>query len=123
MRRFATIDDYVAALPVTVQAIASTLRAMIADAAPGAVEAVKYDMPVFQKDGISFIYFAVWKKHVGLYPIHRGSDEFERAIEPYRAKKDTVQFALAKPLPNDLIATIVHSQLARLRQGKADKKA
>jgi uncharacterized protein YdhG (YjbR/CyaY superfamily) len=123
MGKFATIDDYVAALPDAVQAVASAVRATIGEAAPGAVEAVKYDMPAFQKDGASFVYFAVWKKHIGMYPIYRGNSEFENVIGPYRAKKDTVQFSLDKPLPIELITRIVHSQLAKLRQSKADKEA
>ena len=80
-------------------------------------------MPVFQQDGASFVYFAVWKKYIGLYPIYRGTDDFEDEIGPFRAKKDTVQFLLDRPLPNELIAKIVHSQLTKLRQGKANKEA
>lgn len=115
MKKFSTIDDYIAALPEAVRDVASSVRETIRKAAPGAVEAIKYGMPVFQKDGASFVYFAVWKTHIGLYPIYRGTDDFEAAIGPYRAKKDTVQFPLDKPLPTEVIAMIVHSQLAKLK--------
>ena len=115
MGKFSTIDGYIESLPEAARAVASALRQTIGAAAPDAVEAVKYDMPAFQKDGVSFIYFAVWKKHVGLYPIYRGTDDFEDAIRSFRAKKDTVQFSLSKPLPNELIVRIVKSQLAGLR--------
>lgn len=111
-----TIDDYIAALPEAVRAVASTVRETIGHAAPGSVEAIKYNMPAFQVDGVTFIYFAVWKKHVGLYPIYCGTDGFEDAVRPYRAKKDTVQFLLDRPLPNLLVETIVHSQLTILNK-------
>lgn len=120
MAKFTTIDDYIAALPEAVRAVASSVRETIRNTAPDALESMKYDMPVFKKDGASFLYFAVWKKHIGLYPIYRGTDDFEDAIGQYRAKKDAVQFPLDKPLPNELIAKIVHSQLAKMKQGKAN---
>ena len=123
MAQCPTIDAYIVALPEAVRDVASSVRETIKKAAPGALEAMKYGMPVFQKAGASFIYFAVWKKHVGLYPIYRGTDDFEEAIGPYRVKKDTVQFPLDKPLPNELIARIVHSQLARLRSDNANSDA
>jgi uncharacterized protein YdhG (YjbR/CyaY superfamily) len=93
--------------------IAGQIRATIARLVPDAREAMKYNMPAFQLTGRSFIYFAVWKKHVGLYPIYRGDAAFEALIAPYRAKKDTVQFALAQPLPIDVIEQIVLLQASR----------
>jgi uncharacterized protein YdhG (YjbR/CyaY superfamily) len=114
--KFKTIDDYIAALPVSSQAVARDLQRTIKSALPDAVERVKYDMPAFQVDGISVIYFAIWKKHVGLYPIYRGTPELEAELVPYRTKKDTVQFDLNQPLPHKLIAWIAASQLDRLNR-------
>jgi uncharacterized protein YdhG (YjbR/CyaY superfamily) len=114
--KFHTVDDYIAALPESSQAIAHELRRIITNAIPDCVETVKYDMPTFQVGGVSVVYFAVWKKHVGLYPINRGNPELEAELVPYRAKKDTVQFNLNLPLPDALIARIVRSQLDRLDQ-------
>lgn len=113
--RPASISDYIAALPEAVRPVAEAIRRTIGDAAPGSVEGVKYGIPTFKIDGRSIIYFAVWKKHVGLYPIYRGTEAFEARISPYRAKKDTVQFSLGAPMPLELISGIVESQLASRR--------
>jgi uncharacterized protein YdhG (YjbR/CyaY superfamily) len=106
----ANVDAYVEALPDVGQVAAAQIRAIIAQVVPAATEAIKYNMPAFQLQGRSFLYFAVWKKHVGLYPIYRGDDAFEALVAPYRAKKDSVQFALSQPLPVELIVEIVKAQ-------------
>ncbi len=109
--RHTSFDAYVETLPKVGKAIAGQIRAIVARLVPQATEAIKYDMPAFQLEGRSFLYFAVWNKHVGLYPIYRRDDAFESLVSPYRAKKDTVQFALDQPLPVALIEQIVTAQV------------
>ena len=112
MPKFSSVDDYIAQLPAPAQAMAVDLRAIIRDAAPHATEAIKYDMPAFQIRGSTFLYFACWKNHVGLYPVYRGDAAFEKAVSAFRAKKDTVQFNYDAYLPRELVTAIVQSQLA-----------
>gem|GEM_PF-1132547 len=104
--KFTTIDDYIRALPNEAQPIARRVRATILEVAPEASEAIKYNMPSFLIDGAPFLYFAMWKKHIGMYPIYVGAAEFEDKIGPYREKKDTVRFLLDRPVPYDLIALL-----------------
>jgi uncharacterized protein YdhG (YjbR/CyaY superfamily) len=111
----ASISAYIAALPESSRPIAEILCQTIRLAAPACVETVKYGIPTFKIGNRSLIYFGVWKKHIGLYPIYRGTDAFEAEIAPYRVKTDTVQFFLSEPMPLELIARIVESQLANLR--------
>ena len=108
----ADIDAYIAGLPVDVRPIADEIRRAIHAAAPGCTEKIAYGMPGFRAGERTFLYFAMWKKHVGLYPVYRGSAAFEAKVAAYRAKTDTVQFPLNKPIPIDLVAAIVESQLA-----------
>jgi uncharacterized protein YdhG (YjbR/CyaY superfamily) len=114
MKKQATIDEYIQGLPERVQSVATGIRATIRLAAPNSTETIKYDIPTFQMDGLSFLYFGIWKRHIGLYPIYIGTDEFETEIREYRAKKDTVQFPLNKPVAYDLVSKIVVSQLSIL---------
>jgi uncharacterized protein YdhG (YjbR/CyaY superfamily) len=109
--RIVTVDEYIAALPQSVQLVAIELRGFILATAPDATEAIKYNMPAFMIDGVPFLYFACWKKHVGLYPVYRGGVEFEALVAPYRAKKDTVQFKYGERIPGELVARIVARQL------------
>jgi uncharacterized protein YdhG (YjbR/CyaY superfamily) len=113
MGKFNDIDDYIVGLGDLGSVMAEQIRAVVHKVVPDATEAIKYDMPAFQLNGRSFVYFAVWKKHVGLYPIYRGDREFEDLVAPYRAKKDTLQFALDTPLPVKLIKRVILAQAKR----------
>jgi uncharacterized protein YdhG (YjbR/CyaY superfamily) len=115
MPKHLTVDDYIVALPASVQNFAIDLREAILAVAPNAVEEIRYDMPSFRIGKSTFVYFACWKKHAGLYPIYKGDEAFEVEVGPYRAKKDTVQFLYSDPLPKTLVTKIVRSQLANLR--------
>ena len=112
MAKFSSIDEYIGNLPGNVQELAQALRRTIIGSAPNLTEAIRYDMPAFRHGDATIIYFAFWKKHVGLYPIYRGDTAFEAELAPYRAKTDTVQFPLNAPIPHDLVTRIVRSQLA-----------
>jgi uncharacterized protein YdhG (YjbR/CyaY superfamily) len=115
MPKYLTVDDYIGALPASAQKFAVELRETILAVAPNAVEDIRYDMPSFKTGKSTFVYFACWKKHAGLYPIYKGDEALEVELGPYRAKKDTVRFLYSEPLPKTLVAEVVRSQLARLR--------
>ena len=109
-----TVDRYIGALAPDVAFIMGRIRDTIRQVAPDATESIKYTMPLFQYDG-TYLYVGAWKKHIGLYPVFPAADPaLEAELAPYRAKKDTVQFKYAKPMPYDLIAKI-----ARARVGAA----
>lgn len=113
MGKFNDVDAYISGLGEPDRVVAEQVRTLVRNVVPDATEAIKYDMPAFQLNGRSFVYFAVWKKHVGLYPIYRGDFEFEELVAPYRAKKDTLQFALDTPLPVALIERVILAQAKR----------
>ena len=53
------------------------------------------------------VYFAAFKKHIGLYPPVRGDDSLMQAVKPYAGPKGNLQFPLKKPIPYALIRRIV----------------
>lgn len=110
------IETYIETLSDTGKQVAAQIRLTVVRLIPEPTEAIKYNMPAFQIGGNSFLYFAVWKKHVGLYPIYRGDIAFETMVAPYRAETDTVQFALDQPLPIDVIKQIILVQAALCRR-------
>jgi uncharacterized protein YdhG (YjbR/CyaY superfamily) len=113
----ADIDDYIAGFPPDVQEILEKIRATIRKAAPKAEEKISYRMPAFAQDGI-LVYFAAFKKHIGLFPPVRGDRELMKAVAPYAGPKGNLQFPLDERIPYALIGKIV-----RLRvQAKAGRK-
>jgi uncharacterized protein YdhG (YjbR/CyaY superfamily) len=98
------IDEYIAAAPDDVQEILENIRLTIRKAAPGVEEKISYRIPAFRLNGRYLIYFAVFKKHIGLYPAPTGTAELKAKLAPYRAGKATVQFPLDEPIPFGLIS-------------------
>jgi len=113
------IDAYVSQFPADVQAILEKVRTTISHAAPEAKEVISYQMPAFKQHGI-LVYFAAWKKHIGLYPPISGNKTLEKAIAKYAGPKGNLQFPLDEPIPYDLIERIVK---LRVKQDMAKAEA
>ena len=101
-----TIDDYIAAFPPEVQAILEKIRLTIRKAAPQAEETISYKMPAFALDG-ALIYFAAFKKHIGVYPPVRGDDKLNKELARYRGEKGNLKLPLDEPIPYELITKVV----------------
>lgn len=116
-----TIDEYIMGFPPPVQDILRKIRLTIREAAPEAAESIKYQIPTFTLKG-NLVSFAAYKKHIGLYPVPAGTEEFQNELAVYRAAKSTARFPLNQPIPYDLISTFVKfrvtEQLARMAAKK-----
>lgn len=64
--------------------------------------------------GRHHIYFAAWKKHIGVYPVYRSDDPIEAELAPYRDAKDTLRFPYSQVQLDELI-TRVAAHVARRR--------
>jgi uncharacterized protein YdhG (YjbR/CyaY superfamily) len=117
-----TIDDYIVGFPANVQGKLKQIRRTIRRAAPGAEEAISYQIPTFILNG-GLLFFAAWKKHIALYPAPTGSARFNKQLSRYRTEKSTVRFALDEPIPLDLITQIVKLRVKdNLRKAAARAK-
>ena len=101
------IDEYIAGFPHDVQEILEKIRLTIRKAAPDAEETISYQIPTFTLKGKYLVYFAAYKKHIGLYPAPRGIEKFKKELSVYGGAKGSVRFPLDKPIPFDLISKIV----------------
>lgn len=102
------IDEYIAGFPKETQELLEQIRETVKNTVPDAEETISYGMPAFNYNGKYLIYFAAYKRHIGVYPVPSGYKEFEKAFSAYKTSgKGTVQFPLDKPIPVDLIVKIV----------------
>jgi uncharacterized protein YdhG (YjbR/CyaY superfamily) len=115
------IDEYIAGFPKDVQEILERIRTTIRKAAPDAKETIKYQMPTFTLNG-NLVHFAVFQKHIGLYPAPRGVEALEEEVARYRGAKSSLRFPLDEPIPFDLIAKIVKLRAESLGKGAERKK-
>lgn len=113
-----TIDEYIASAPVEVRQVLEDVRATIRNAAPDAEERISYRMPAFFQDG-ALVYFAAFKRHLGLYPPVR-EESLLPALRKYAGPKGNLQFPLSEPIPHALIAKVVK---ARIKENLARRAA
>jgi uncharacterized protein YdhG (YjbR/CyaY superfamily) len=112
------MDEYIAGFPQDVQAVLERIRRTIRKAAPDAEETISYRIPTFMLKGTNLVYFAAFKKHIGLYPAPIDTAEFKDELSVYAAGKGTVRFSLEKPIPLELISRMV-SFMAQEHSAKA----
>jgi uncharacterized protein YdhG (YjbR/CyaY superfamily) len=115
------IDEYISRFPADVQAVLQRVRETIRRAALDAEETISYQMPAFRQHGI-LVYFAAWKKHIGLYPPISGDEALEKAVACYAGPKGNLQFPLDEPIPYDLIARIVKHRVKQDSAKAAGKR-
>lgn len=118
-----TIDEYVAQFPQDVQQILNSLRSVIQESAPQAVERISYQMPAFYLKG-NLVYFGAHKHHIGFYPTGSGIEAFKEELSAFKWSKGVVQFPLNEPIPYELVSKIVKFRVAEnLKKSSANKKS
>jgi uncharacterized protein YdhG (YjbR/CyaY superfamily) len=115
-----TIDSYIATSPPKVRPILEAIRNTVRRAAPTAEERISYRMPAFFLGGI-IVYFAAFKKHIGLFPPVRDKS-LKPLVARYAGPKGNLQFPLAEPIPLSLISKIVKARINELRKAEKIKR-
>ena len=90
------------------------LRALIAAAAPGATQSLKWSMPAFSYARI-LVTFAAFKKHIGFFPTPSAIREFKDDLAAFKTSAGTVQFPYDRPLPKALITRITRFRVKELQ--------
>jgi uncharacterized protein YdhG (YjbR/CyaY superfamily) len=116
-----TIDDYITGASPDVRPVLNKIRRTIRAAAPRAQEVISYRMPAFMLNGV-LVYFAAFKKHIGVFPPVRGDAKLEKALAPYAGPKGNLQFPLDEPIPYGLIRRIVQLRVKQNSAKAAAKK-
>ena len=91
----------------TIQSCALTLF-------PHATKCISYGMPAFRDQRV-FLYFAAFKKHIGIYPPMTHDAALIQDLTPFRGPKGNLSFPLDQPLPMALIERVIlalHKQYA-----------
>ena len=112
------VDAYIAAAPKEVQTKLNELRAAIREAAPTAEERISYRMPYYGYKG-RLAYFAVFKRHIGLYVPTPVIEEHKEELKDYETTRATVRLPIDKPLPVALVKKLVKARMKRTRRDDA----
>jgi uncharacterized protein YdhG (YjbR/CyaY superfamily) len=94
-----------------IRARLEAIQAEVERRVPSAARDIGYKMPAYRVRKI-FLYFAPFKKHIGVYPPVTGPDALLAKLAPYRGPKGNLAFPHDQPLPLDLIGEVA-DQLAK----------
>jgi len=113
MKKYATVDDYLADVPAKERAVLKKIRATVKSVAPEAGEKISYGMPAFTYHG-NLLYYSAMKNHMSLFPGSKSVvKKYEAEIKRYgTASAGTIRFQADKPLPVTLIRKIVRTRMA-----------
>jgi uncharacterized protein YdhG (YjbR/CyaY superfamily) len=106
-QRFATVDEYLEALPDEARAAMEGIRRSICSVVPGIGETISYQMPTFTLDGRPLVHVAAWKRHIGVYPLPPLDGALAQEVAPYRAATDTMRLPLGREIPDGLVERVV----------------
>lgn len=117
----ATINAYLAPLPLRQRKALEQLRRTIHSAAPGVEECISYGMPGFRLDGRMLVWMGAAANHCAFYPGAVVAD-FADELEDYSTSKGTIRFAPDAPIPAPLIRKLVKATMARQAKRRARSK-
>ena len=104
-----SVDEYIQTFPPEIRSVLESVRKAVLAVVPGGQERLSYRMPAVFLNGV-VVYYAAFKKHVGLFPPVQ--DPVVRArVAQYAGPKGNLQFPYSEPVPLDLIALVAQTRL------------
>ena len=111
----ATIDAYLASLPVDQRGALQKLRAQIKAAAPGAEEHIGYGLAGFKLDGHPLLYFGAATHHCALYGA-LNAGPFAEQLKGFKQSKGTIRFTPDRPIPAAVVKALVKARVQANRE-------
>ncbi len=118
MKKFTTVEEYIAAQPAKSRKQLQSLRKTIRQVAPEAEEVISYNMPAFKHDGM-LVWYGAHTQHIGLYPRTSAMAAFKDDLAGYKTSKGAIQFPIDKPIPTALVRKIIKF---RVKENQAKRR-
>lgn len=105
-------EAYFATLAPAVRERLERIQQTVERRVPGAQRCISYQMPAFRQRRV-FLYFAAFKKHIGVYPPVTDDVALIAETARYRGPKGNLSFPLNEALPLDLIGRVAEALAAQ----------
>ena len=102
---FLSHNEYFAQQPAEVRSRLEQIQREVEAKVPGPMRTISYNMPAFKK-GQTFLYFAVFKKHIGIYPPVTEDLKLIEETRALRGPKGNLSFLHSIELPLPLIGRV-----------------
>ena len=99
-------EAYFETFPDDVKTRLQTIQARVLSLIPGATKCISDNMPALRDQRV-FMYFAAFKKHIGIYPPVDQDLALVQELAKFRGPKGNLSFPLTQPLPMELIERVI----------------
>ena len=103
--KLTSIDAYLLSVTPEARAILANIRELIQHNVPDAQETISYQMPAFKRKR-TFIYFAAFQQHIGIYPPVKHDEALLKELLPVRNVKVNLNVPLNQPIPYELFGRV-----------------
>lgn len=103
--KFVSHEEYFASIAPEVRPLLVSIQNQVETLLPEASRCISYNLPAFRAKRV-FLYFAAFKKHIGIYPPVSEDAALIQELAPYRGIKGNLSFPLKQPLPLELIGRV-----------------
>ena len=110
--------DHLESVPPDVRLRLEAIQAEVERRVPEAERCVGYGMPAYRQGRI-FLYFAAFRKHIGIYPPVTEDEDIIHRTAAHRGSKGNLSFALHEPLPLALIGDVAAALARQYGSGEA----
>lgn len=123
MKKFASIDEYLDALPKDQKEALKKLHKIIKSVVPAETqEKISYGMPTFAYKG-NLVHYAAFKNHLSFFPgSKRVTQMFASKLKDHVTGAATIQFTVDDHLPDSLVEAIVKERVKENTERKAKTK-
>jgi uncharacterized protein YdhG (YjbR/CyaY superfamily) len=112
-----TVAEYLNGLPEDRRSALLKLRALIQEAAPNAVECMRWGMPTYEL-GKPLCAFAAHKNDLALYLLDTGLVErFQSQLGALSVSKGCIRFRRFEQLPEEVVGTLLEKAVQRRMAG------
>jgi uncharacterized protein YdhG (YjbR/CyaY superfamily) len=105
-------EDYSASQPPPIRKLLEQVRKAVEAQVPRATRTIGYNMPAFKQARI-FMYFAAFKKHIGIYPPVTGDGALIEETRAFRGPRGNLSFPYGQELPLALIGRVAAALAAQ----------
>ena len=112
-----THADLLDSVPPEVRLRLEAIQAEVERRVLDAERCVGYGMPAYRQGRI-FLYFAAFRKHIGIYPPVTEDEDIIRRTAAHRGPKGNLSFSLQEPLPLALIGDVAAALARQYGKGK-----
>jgi len=110
-----TVDEYLQSLDEPKRSTLSTMRSMILELRPDLTETIGWGAPIFKLNGKNVAGLCAFKNHLVFSPQSATVLEgLAGELSGYTVAKSSMQFAIAEPLPRELVSKLLEARIKEL---------